>query len=491
MKKMYIDGCWVGHDAQDCTVVINPADGQIIDTVPCATLAYVKNAIGAARTAFLPGSEWRSLAPGDRSRILHKIADLIEERTEEIARIETTNQGKTLFDSTFDVELGAGFFRSMASMIGALGGQTFDFSPSLHAMTIREPLGVCAIIVPWNYPFYIMTQYASIALAAGNTIICRPSEITPMSAIALFEIFEEAGLPKGVANLILGKSSVIGEALTRSNDIDKVSFIGSTDVGREVMKASAESNFKHLALELGGKSPSIVFDDADLDNAIDHAGLAAFMNSGQTCTAGSRLLLQENIYDTFMDKFLKGVKNLRIGAGLDDNVQIGPMVSEAHMNRVLRYIETGLKEGGTLACGGRRAMDGGLKNGFFIEPTVFTNVTNDMTIVQEEIFGPVLTVQKFKTEEEAVELANSTKYGLAAGIFTSDGTRAIKMARAIDCGTIYVNNYFAAVNEAPSSALKESGIAQEMGVLGLEGYTKIKQINISVEMHPAGLFNFD
>lgn len=490
MRQNYINGEWVGTNGKDSSVIINPANGKKIASVVRATPQDVEAAIAAARAAAAADSEWRSLSPGNRSKLLHKVADRIDAKRDEIARIETQNQGKTLFDANFDVELGAGFFRSMASMTGALGGQTFDTMPGLHTMTIREPLGVCAIIAPWNYPFYLMTQYSSMALAAGNTIICKPSEITPMSAIALFEIFDEVGFPKGVVNLVTGKSSEIGDLLTSSDNIDKVAFIGSTKIGRHVMKASAESNFKHLTLELGGKSPCIVFDDADLDNALDHVALGAFMNSGQTCTAGSRILLQDGIYDVFLERFIKCISNLKIGDGSDKDVQIAPMTSEAQMNRVLQFIETGVKEGATIAYGGKRVTDNGLENGFFIEPTVFVNVKNHMTIVQEEIFGPVVTVQRFTTEEEAVELANSTVYGLAAGIFTSDGARALRMAKAVESGTIYVNNYFSSVNEAPCSALKQSGIAQEMGVAGLEGYTKIKQVNITTKMHPAGFIDY-
>ena len=428
----------------------------------------------------MPNSEWRKLTPGKRSGILHKIADLIDSRLDEIARTETQNQGKTLEDSTFDVKLSADFFRSVAGMTGALSGQTYDFSPDIHAMTIREPIGVCGIIVPWNYPFYIMAQYASFALAAGNTIVCKPSEITPLSAIALFEIFEEAQLPKGVANLVLGKGSIVGEELTHSDKVDKVVFVGSTQIGRDVMKASADTNFKHLSLELGGKSPFIVFNDADIDVAVHYAELAGLMGAGQTCTAGSRILVHDTIYEEFVKKLIARISSMNIGDGLEEGINMGPLVSEQHMNKVLEYIEIGKQEGAELLYGGRRLMDNELYKGFFIEPTLFGNVENNMRIVQEEIFGPVLTIQKFSTEQEAIELANSTVYGLAAGVFTKDSARSLRLARAIDSGKIYINNYFSELNETPCSALRNSGIAEEMGVLGLEGYTKIKQINMNL-----------
>lgn len=488
MKKMFIAGKWVNGHSSQVTQIINPATGEEIDTVSCASEIDVDRAIQCAKLQSSDEGEWKNMDPGDRSKVLLRIAELIHEKSEEISRLETLNQGKTLVDSRFDVELGAEFFKSMAGMTGFISGQTFDYKKGLHVMTIREPLGVCGIIVPWNYPFYIMAEYTSQALAAGNTIVCKPSEITPLTAIALFEIFEEAGVPKGAANLLLGKSSVIGNAITHSHNIDKVVFIGSTKIGREVMKASAESNFKPLSLELGGKSPFIVFEDADMDTALDYAGLSIFMGAGQTCTAGSRMLLQDSIYDEFLERFLGYVKTIKLGSGLDEGTMMGPLVSEDHMKKVLEFIEEGKNEGARIVCGGRRACVTGYEKGFFVEPTVFTDVTNDMKIVQEEIFGPVLTVQKFYSEEDAIKLANSTVYGLAAGIFTNDNGRVLRMSRAVEAGKIYVNNYFTEINEAPCSALKQSGIGEEMGLLGLEGYTKIKQVNISTTLEPAHFF---
>lgn len=488
MKKMYIDGEWKKSKSEETSEIIDPATGQIIEKMTKANADETEEAINAAHREARRGSAWRSMDPGTRGRMLNRIADLIEEKKDEIVRVETLNQGKILSDSEADVDGGAALFRTMASICGALSGQTFDNDEKLHVMTIREPLGVCALIVPWNYPFYIACQYAAQILAAGNTLVMKPSEITPLSAVILFEIFEEAGMPAGSVNLVTGSSSVVGEILSHSEKVDKVTFIGSTNVGRKIMTASAESNLKPVTLELGGKSPFIVFDDADMEAALDHGGAAIFLNAGQTCTAGSRFMIQEDIYEEFTERFTKLAAGLKVGPGSDRDSKIAPMVSQKHMEDVLSYIEAGKNEGARLMCGGRRAEDGALSNGYFIEPTVFADVTEDMKIAREEIFGPVVTIQSFSDENDAIKKANSTVYGLAAGIFTSDGARALRVARALDAGSIYVNNYHLSVFESPASAMKLSGIAEELGLEGLKNYTMTKQVSISLDVEGAGYF---
>jgi betaine-aldehyde dehydrogenase len=470
------------------TEIIDPATGNVIEEMTKAGAAETEEAINAAHREARRGGKWRSTGPAERGRMLNRIADLIEERRVEIALAETMNQGKTLSDSELDVDGGAALFRSMASVCGALSGQTFDNDESLHVMTIREPLGACALIVPWNYPFFIACQYAAQILAAGNTLVMKPSEITPLSAVILFDIFEKAGMPAGSVNLVTGSSSTVGEILSHSDKIDKVTFIGSTNVGRKIMTASAESNLKPVTLELGGKSPFIVFDDADMEAALDHGGAAIFLNAGQTCTAGSRFLIQEDIYEEFTERFAELVSGLKVGPGSDRSSKIAPMASRKHMEDVLAYIEAGKAEGARLVCGGKRAEDGALSNGYFIEPTVFADVTEDMKIVREEIFGPVVTIQSFKDEADAIKKANGTVYGLAAGIFTSDGARALRVARSLDAGSIYVNNYHLGVFEAPASAYKLSGIAEELGLEGLKNYTATKQVSISLDVKGAGFF---
>ena len=358
----------------------------------------------------------------------------------------------------------------------------------MQAMVVREPIGVCGQIVPWNYPLLMTAWKLAPALAAGNTVVFKPAEITPLTAIKLFEIIDQIGFPKGVANLVLGAGPTVGHELAVNEKVDKIAFTGGTATGKSIMSA-AIGNLKKVALELGGKSPNIVFADADFETAVDYALFGIFANQGQVCSAGSRLLLEASIFDRFVACLAERAKKIKVGSGLADDTEMGPLISKAHMDKVLDYIDIGLKEGATLVCGGKRLQTEGLENGYFVEPTIFINTTEDMRIVKEEIFGPVLVVQKFTDEVQAIAMANNTIYGLAGAVFTSDGAKALRVIKKLRAGITWINCYHPTYNEAPWGGYKQSGMGRELGTFGFEQYTEVKQININLKVEPTGWFS--
>jgi betaine-aldehyde dehydrogenase len=354
-------------------------------------------------------------------------------------------------------------------------------------MVVREPVGVCGLIVPWNYPLLMGVWKIAPALAAGNTIVFKPSEVTPVTSKKLFEIFEEVGLPKGVANMVLGAGAIVGNEIAANPKVDMVSFTGGTKTGKHIMKTAADT-MKKISLELGGKSPNIIFADSDFETAVDYALFGIFSGAGQVCSAGSRILVEESIYDKFVDRFAERTKEIRVGPGNDPKSEMGPLVSEEHLQKVLSYIELGKEEGAVIVCGGRRMVSNGLEKGYFVEPTIFTNVKPEMRIVQEEIFGPVVVIQKFSTEKEAIEIANHTDYGLAGGVFTNDGAKALRVIKKLRAGITWINSYHPTYNEAPWGGYKQSGIGRSLGTFGLEEFQEIKQININLQVEPIGWF---
>lgn len=486
IERMYIDGQWVLPLAGKTRDVINPADGSVIATVAEGAAEDVQRAVAAAKRAFYEDG-WMVTPPVERARLMFALADALEQRTDEFAKLETLNNGKALREAQFDVSDAVACFRYYAGLATKPHGQTYDVADPMQTLVVREPIGVCGQIIPWNYPLLMAAWKLGPALAAGNTVIFKSSELTPLTAIKLFELIEGVGYPKGVVNLVLGAGNTVGQEIAENYDIDKVAFTGGTSTGRSIMKA-ATGNIKNISLELGGKSPNIIFADADLEVAVDWTLFAIFINQGEVCSAGSRLLLEESIHDQFLERLVERTKKIKIDPGLEEGVEMGPLVSETHMNRVIEYIELGKREGAKLLCGGHRILEGNLEKGYFVEPTIFTNTSPDMRIVQEEIFGPVLVVQKFKDEKEAIALANNTIYGLAAGVFTQDGAKGLRVIKKLRAGITWINAYNPTYNEAPWGGYKQSGIGRELGTFGFEEYTEVKQININLEPGPISWF---
>lgn len=483
--KMYVNGEW--RDSSDRKrTIINPANGKGIAYAPEGTIEDAKYAIEVARTAFDSGI-WSATPTAERASYLFKIADEIDKNMEELVYLETMDNGKTYREAEGDIGDAAACFRYYAGLITKPDGQTYHVADPMQAMVVREPVGVCGLIVPWNYPLLMSVWKIAPALAAGNTIVFKPSEVTPITATKLFEILEKVGLPKGVANMVMGAGPIVGNEIAASNKVDMISFTGGTKTGKHIMRTAAD-NMKKISLELGGKSPNIIFADADFETAIDYALFGIYAGSGQVCSAGSRILVEENIYDKFVNSFVERAQQINVGPGDNPESEMGPLVSQEHMEKVLRYIEIGKDEGANVACGGRRIMEDGKGDGFFIEPTVFVNVKPDMRIVQEEIFGPVVVIQKFKDEQEAIELANGTDYGLAGGVFTVDGAKAMRVIRKLRAGITWINSYHPTYNEAPWGGYKQSGIGRSLGTFGLEEFQEIKQININLEVEPIGWF---
>lgn len=423
----YINGNWYTSVNGQERNITNPANGKIIAHTVDGTTDDVKTAIRVARSAFDQG-DWAELCSTERSKLLIEVAIRIEKHLDTIAELEMLDNGKPLHEAKIDVQDAADCFRYYASIIRTATGQTYNTAPALETVVVREPVGVCGLIVPWNFPLLMSVWKIAAALAAGNTIVLKPSEITPITAVKLFEIFDDIGLPDGVVNLVMGDGKIVGNELAVSHDIDMISFTGGTDTGRHIMKA-ATGNLKKVSLELGGKSPNIIFADTDIDMAVDYALYGIYYGAGQICSAASRILVEDSIYGAFVERFVIRANNITVGAGDNPNTEMGPLVSEEHMQKVLAYIQTGKEEGARIACGGNRLTNMELENGYFVEPTAFIDVKQHMRIVQEEIFGPVVTIQKFTNESEAIEFANNTKYGLAGSVFTKDYNKAWRVIK--------------------------------------------------------------
>lgn len=482
--NMYINGEWKKAEKQRPTV--NPATGEVIGYAAEGSAEDMKAAIEAAREAFDSGS-WSETSASERAAILFKIADKLEEAKEELAALETMDNGKPYREAEADVEDAAACFRYYAGLITKPDGQTYSVPAPMQAMVIKEPIGVCGLIVPWNYPLLMSVWKIAPALAAGNTIVFKPSEVTPVTPTKLFEILESVGLPKGVANLVMGAGDTVGNTLIQDKRVDKISFTGGTVTGKHIMRQAAE-NVTKVSLELGGKSPNIIFADADFETAVDYALFGIFAGSGQICAAGSRILVEESIAEKFIERFAERAQKIKVGNGMDQEIEMGPLVSEEHMKKVLKYIEIGKQEGARLVCGGNRITSSGLGKGFFVEPTVFSNVTSNMKIVQDEIFGPVVVIQTFKDEKEAIKLANDTEYGLAGSVFTNNGAKALRVIKKLRAGITWVNTYHFTFNEAPWGGYKQSGIGRGLGTFGLEEFQEVKQININLQVEPIGWF---
>jgi len=481
---MFIAGEWCAASDGATRELIDPGTGEPIGRVAEGTRADAVRAIAAARAAFDAGP-WRTTTAHDRAKILFAIADALEANADELARLETRNAGKPLRETAYDLADAANCFRYYAGLATKPHGETFDVPAPSQTFTVREPIGVCGQIVPWNYPLLMAAWKLAPALAAGNVCVLKPSELTPLTALRLAKIMDDCGLPKGVLSVVTGAGPVVGAELAENHDVDKIAFTGGTATGRSIMTA-AVGNLKKISLELGGKSPNIVFADADFETAVDYALFAIYAGCGQVCSAGSRLLLDAAIHDRFVARLVERARKIAVGNGFDPATEMGPMISAQHLAKVESYIALGIAEGATLACGGKRPDSAG--GGNYLLPTIFTDTTPPMRIVREEIFGPVLVVQKFHDEAEAIALANDTVYGLAGAVFTTDAARAHRVVRALRAGITWINTYHPTYNEAPWGGYKQSGIGRELGTYGFDEYTEVKQINVNLAVEPVGWF---
>jgi acyl-CoA reductase-like NAD-dependent aldehyde dehydrogenase len=472
--QLFIGGEWVPASAGAVFETRNPADGELIAEVAEARDADVDLAVSAARKA-LVSKEWSGLDAADRANLLWKVADALDERRDALMRIEAVDNGKPLREAQFDLQEAIDAFRYYAGWVTKLEGETIPVRGNVLNYTLREPVGVVGAIIPWNFPLEMAAWKVAPALACGNTVVLKPAEQTPLTALELARIVEDVGIPAGVLNVVPGYGETAGAALVRHPDVDKIAFTGSTAVGKIIMREAAET-LKRVSLELGGKSPNIVFADADLEAAAKGAFAAVFYNAGQTCTAGSRLIVHSSVREELVNRIADRARRMEPGEPLDPKRRMGPLISGEQMERVLGYVERGRTEGAELVTGGSRAKFRGGDIGYWVEPTIFTNVRPEHTIAREEIFGPVLAVMEFNDEDEAVALANETIYGLAAGIWTRDVKAAHRVAKRVQAGTVWINTYHPLDAASPFGGYKQSGYGRELGRHALDLYTQIKSV---------------
>jgi len=471
---MYINGEWTESSGREVFATKNPATGEVLANVPRGTEEDIDAAVKVARQTF-ESEAWQSFPPIDRGRILYKIAEELRKDAEEIALMETMDTGKPLSQARNDVEASALYFEYYAGMADKIFGETIPVQPGILDYTLREPIGVTAHIIPWNYPLQIISRSTAAAIATGNTVVAKPAEDTPLTALKLAEIIDKSALPKGVFNLVTGYGSEAGAALSNHPDIDHITFTGSVQTGSAVMMGAAK-NVKPVTLELGGKSPNIVFEDCDQVEAAEFVVRSIIQNAGQTCSAGSRLLIQESIKEEFLQKVVDKMKGITIGQGVNDP-GLGPILNEKQFTRIQEFMEVAERDGAAFLTGGKREQGEGLENGFFFQPTVLDNLDPKSYVAQEEIFGPVVCAFSFDTEEEAIELANGTDYGLVTGVWTKDSARAHRVASKIRAGQVFINNYGAGGGvQMPFGGYKKSGFGREKGLEALRNYTILKNV---------------
>ncbi|MDA2890505.1 aldehyde dehydrogenase family protein [Mycolicibacterium sp. BiH015] len=492
---LWIGGSWRHASDGGTRDIINPADGGVAAVVDEATPHDALAAVTAARTAFDDGA-WRATPVNERAALLERVADLLQRDKESLARLETTDTGKTLAESRIDIDDVTSVFRYYAKLVGAEADRVVDVGDAaVISRVVREPIGVCVLIAPWNYPLLQMSWKVAPALAAGCTMVAKPSEVTPLTTIAFAHLLEEAGVPPGVVNLVQGSGAVLGAALTDNPDVDFISFTGGLATGRTIAKTAA-THVTKVALELGGKNPHIVFadvggpadGDSGWDAAVDHVLTGVFLHSGQVCSAGTRLIVEESIADAFVAALAARAEKITMGDGMDPASETGPLVSEQHRDKVEGYVKLGISEGARLVTGGARPNDPALAGGYFYLPTIFDRCDRSMRIVTEETFGPILTVERFTTEAEAITLGNDTEYGLAAGVRTSDMARGERVVRALRHGTVWLNDFGYYTASAEWGGFGKSGNGRELGPTGLAEYQEIKHIWHNTAPTAAGWF---
>ncbi len=478
-RQLFIDGSWVDAARGETRETCNPATGAIVTTVAAGTTIDIDSAVAAARRAFDDGPWGPGSAPRERARILHQAAELIRRDRELLAKLETQDSGKVYADSLADVDEVAFIFDYYAGWATKVSGSIPPVGPDAMSLVVREPVGVAGLITPWNFPILMAGQKIGPALAAGCTAVLKPASYTPLTALELARILQEAGLPDGAFNVVTGPGATLGGAIVAHGGVDKISFTGSTEVGIHITKRAANT-MKRVTMELGGKSPNLVFADADLPHAYEMSAFGVFFNQGECCTAGSRVLVERSIYDDALAALTAHAAAVRLGDGMDAATTMGPMVAASQQRSVQRYIDIGRKSGARLAFEGDLPAAPKLAGGFFVPPTIFADVDNQMTIAREEIFGPVMSVIPFADEDEAIRIANDTMYGLAAAVWTRSLNKALRVARALRAGTVWINDSQRVPAEAPFGGFKGSGFGRELGHAGIEAYLEEKHIYVNL-----------
>ncbi|HLS20831.1 MAG TPA: aldehyde dehydrogenase family protein [Bacillota bacterium] len=473
---LYINGSYVPSQSGKTFESLNPATEEVIATVSEADEKDIDIAVDAARKAFDEGP-WSELTTAERSHLIYKFADLLEEHREELAQLETIDNGKPYMQALEDdIDGTVDHFRYYAGWATKTFGQTIPISNDYLNYTVHEPVGVVGQIIPWNFPLAMASWKLGAALATGCTVVIKPAEQTPLSLLYAAKLFKEAGFPDGVVNIVPGFGPIAGEAIVNHKRLDKIAFTGSTAVGKGIMKKAADQ-VKNITLELGGKSPNIIFEDAEVDEAIEGAFQGIMYNHGQNCSAGSRVYVQRPLYEKVLNALVEKAKQLKLGNGLNEDTEMGPLISEKQLDRVLGYINKGIEEGATVLAGGEREFD----KGYFVQPTIFADATDDMVIAREEIFGPVVVVFPFDTVEEVIERANDSDYGLAAGVWTKDIKKAHYVTSKLQAGTVWINDYGLELEAAPFGGYKQSGIGRELGFYALNEYTEVKSVYVNIK----------